>query len=80
LPEEHRGLDDTALASHRLIEGKYPRQHQQNKAHSTCFAWQDVLKIMPNPAYSEVLADNRSYHALYFFNIIKTIQNASYFN
>jgi hypothetical protein len=39
-----------------------------------------VMKIMPNPAYSEVLADNRSYHALYFFNIIKTIQNASYFN
>jgi hypothetical protein len=47
------------------------------EAHSTCFTYQDVTKILP---YSEVLADNKAYHALYFFNIVTTGQNASYFN
>lgn len=50
------------------------------EAHSTCKARQDVTKILPNPAYPGVLADNKAYHALYFFNIVRTSQNASYFN
>lgn len=50
------------------------------QAHSTCFVSQDVTISMSNPAYPGLLADNKAYHALFLFNMVRTSQNASYFN